>query len=235
MINGFLFKNVDNIPGHIGHISDWPVLNSSLALMYRINRDARRKQRQTLQVLPTGKTHALTPTLAVYFDAALHHRINIFTQEWELKKKWKTHATLLCIQRCRASAYMQRSTQTHTRTHACTCAHTHKKEKCGEISWLSAGVLPPVSTWWLGLAFQPWGIRRQRTQDCMFVCVYVCVCVGLRWGGGGAVLPEARSIIVSGLGVLFQPWSASVHGDLLTLARMLLKLFSQPKLWHTFQ
>lgn len=123
----------------------------------------------------------------------------------------------------------------HKHTHAHMHARTHKKEKCGEISWLSAGVLPPVSTWWLGLAFQPWGIRRQRTQDCMFVCVYVCVCVGLRWGGGGAVLPEARSIIVSGLGVLFQPWSASVHGDLLTFARMLLKLFSQPKLWHTFQ
>lgn len=72
----------------------------------------------------------------------------------------------------------------HTNTHTRLRAHTHKKEKCGEISWLSAGVLPPVSTWWLGLAFQPWGIRRQRTQDCMFVCVYVCVCVGLRWGGG---------------------------------------------------
>lgn len=38
----------------------------------------------------------------------------------------------------------------------------------------------------------------------MFVCVYVCVCVGLGWGRGRG-LPEARSIIVSGLGVLFQP------------------------------
>lgn len=75
---------------------------------------------------------------------------------------------------------------TNTHTHAHPHTHTHKKEKCGEISWLSAGVLPPVSTWWLGLPFQPWGIRRQRTQDCMFVCVYVCVCVGLRWGGGAA-------------------------------------------------
>lgn len=35
------------------------------------------------------------------------------------------------------------------------------------------------------------------------VCLCLCVCVGLRWGGRG--LPEARSIIVSGLGVLFQP------------------------------
>lgn len=98
--------------------------------------------------------------------------------------------------------------------------NTQKKEMCGGIRSAQCSVSVASTEYWM-IRFRVSTLGQQWAGNS--VSLFVCVCV----------VPEARSVIVPGLGVLFQPWSVSVHSDLLTPYLNALKIVFAAKSFGT--